>query len=365
MEKVAIILINYKDYAKKYLKDCAASLININYPHDAVKVFVVDNQSSPESRRDILELMRQFDFDGGSGRIKAELIANEENVGYGQGNNSGIMAARKQGFEFFFLLNMDTEVDPFFLSKAMAVYHQAPNAGLIQSRLMLHDHPEQINSLGNLIHFLGFGFSEGYKKKWQEFSVNSRFDEIIYPSGAALLIFEKVLDDIGYFTPEYFMYHDDLEWGWKSRLRGYKNFIAYDSVVYHKFQFIKSVKQFYWMERNRLITTLVAYHWATLLILFPAFVSYECGLAFFSLFNGWFTERVKVYRWFFSWRNIKKIYHWRRHVQSRRQTPERRVVSDFAGKILYQEDFDNPILKYVANPIFNLYWQIAKRIIFW
>jgi len=353
-EKIAVILINYKDYAQRYLDECAKSLDKADYPKEFVKYFVVDNESSAESRNDISRLMPN-----------AEIVVNEENVGFGQGNNTGIKKAIEQGFKYFFLLNMDTVVDSGFLSEAINVYKADSKIGLLQSRLMLYNNPEQINSLGNLTYFLGFGFSGKYKEIWSDLHINKDYDEIVYPSGAALLISKKALEDIGYFTPEYFMYHDDLEWGWKSKLYGYKNVIAYKSVVYHKFEFIKSIKQFYWMERNRLITTLTCYHWATLILLFPAFVCYELGLTGFSIFNGWFKQRLKVYKWFCSATNIRKIWKWRRKIQNKRIIKERKVVWDFAGRVLYQGDFENIILKYIANPVFNFYWQVAKRIIFW
>lgn len=41
-KKVAIILINYKDYAEKYLTDCAASLQSQNYSGE-MKIFITDN----------------------------------------------------------------------------------------------------------------------------------------------------------------------------------------------------------------------------------------------------------------------------------------------------------------------------------
>jgi len=364
--KIAIILINYKDYARRFLKECADSLSKVNYPKELLKIFIVDNESSEQTRKDIMDLCPQFDFGmGETDRIQAGIVVNAENVGFGAANNAGIERAIQQGYDYFFMLNMDTTVDPNFLIEALKIYKSDPKIGLIQSRLMLHQQPELINSLGNSLHFLGFGFSDKYKEKFSELNIEKESDQIVYPSGAAMLVSKQVFEKIGEFTEEYFMYHDDLEWGWKTKLYGLKNVIAYKSVVYHKFEFIKSIKQFFWMERNRMITTLVCYHWATLILLFPAFVSYELGLFGFSLCNGWFKQRLKVYKWFFSAKNLKLVWNWRKKVQKKRIVKERKVVWNFTGKVLYQGDFENPILKYIANPVFNFYWQVVKRIIFW
>ena len=47
-KKVAIILINYKDYARKYLSECIESVRKQDYSGD-MKVFVVDNETNKEN----------------------------------------------------------------------------------------------------------------------------------------------------------------------------------------------------------------------------------------------------------------------------------------------------------------------------
>ncbi|KKQ34759.1 MAG: hypothetical protein US52_C0048G0002 [candidate division WS6 bacterium GW2011_GWA2_37_6] len=54
--KVGIILINYKDYAKRFLADCRDSLRLIDYPKDKYVVYIVDNATSPETRAYLQEI---------------------------------------------------------------------------------------------------------------------------------------------------------------------------------------------------------------------------------------------------------------------------------------------------------------------
>jgi GT2 family glycosyltransferase len=160
------------------------------------------------------------------------------------------------------------------------------------------------------------------------------------------------------------MYHDDLDLGWRLRLGGYQLYLAPRSVVYHKYQFAKSIKQYYWMERNRFICLLENYKLGTLFLIFPALVAMEIGLFLFSIKSGFWQEKLKVYGYFLNLNNWEKIIRERREKGVRRVRRDEQVVKMFTGKIENQE-IDNWLLKYVANPVFNAYWQIIKYLIIW
>ncbi len=118
------------------------------------------------------------------------------------------------------------------------------------------------------------------------------------------------------------------------------------------------------MERNRLICLLENYKIPTLILIFPAWLVMEIGLFLFSLKSGFWREKLKVYGYFFKlsvWRKIIRIRRARRAI---RALGDRQIVNLFTGKIEFQE-IDNFILKKIANPIFNLYWQIIKNLIIW
>ena len=42
--------------------------------------------------------------------------------------------------------------------------------------------------------------------------------------------------------------------------------------------------------------------------------------------------------------------------------PERELLQRFTGVIAFQ-DMQSSMLTYIANPIFNLYWKIVRRIL--
>jgi len=346
-------MINYKDYAKRFLKESAESLSKINYPNENWRLYVVDNESSPETVASIKELAPE-----------AVIVPSGGN-GWGHGNNVGVKKAMEDGFDdYFFFVNMDTIFDPKFINEALSVYKSDDKIGIVQSKLLLH--PPQngqyyLNSGGNALTFLGFGYCAG-DGKVDDISMETT--DIISAAGAGLLISKEKFMEIGQCDETYFMYHDDIELSQKIKLAGYRLVLAPKSVIYHKHEFGRSIRQVYFMERNRLRFLLEFLRWPTLIIIFPAFVLMEIGMLPFEIMNKWFGAKLKAYGYFFSLKNLKLIFQKRRAIQRLRKIKDREFTKKFVGKIEYQQ-IENPLLKYVANPLFNLYWKITKYLIFW
>ncbi len=349
MNKVGIILINWKEYAKKFLEECAISLRQINFPEGEYQIIITDNESSPETIETIKTLCPE-----------AIIVPTDSNLGYGGGNNRGITKAIEVGCNYLYFLNMDTVVTPDFLSQALKKYQSDSTIGLVQSRLMLHGQENKINSIGNIAHFLGFGYFCGNDNDYDE----SKVKEIIgYPSGAGVMISREVFDKIGYFNEDFFMYHDDMEWGIKSILYGYKNVLAKDSVVYHKYEFARSIAQFYWMERNRWILWLITLKIRTLLLIFPVALGLELYLNITALFGGWLKEKWRSYAWFWHYKNLKKLSLWRHEIQQKRILKDKDLVKTFTSVIEFQATTNLSVK--IGNILLTAYWKFIKLLIIW
>ncbi len=348
MKKVAIIIVNYN--GRGYLDDCLTSLFNLDYAKENYRIFLLDNASADDS----LVFVRK-NFPG------VEIIESTENLGFAEGNNIVMRRALAENFDYVCLINQDTISEPDFLSKLIEVAESDEKIAALQPRLMLYPEKDKVNSLGNSIHYLGFGFSSG---GYHKFKGDLTPKEIAYASGAAVLIKCEVLKKIGLFDPDFFMYHEDLDLGWRFRIAGYKSLVVPAAVVYHKYEFSKSIKKYYYMERNRFICLLENYKWATIFLITPACLLLELGLLLFSIKSGFFGEKLKVYAYFLKWKNWQKIFKHRQAKNKYRKNTDREVSRVFTGKIEFQE-IDNKILKYIVNPIFNAYWQIIKILLIW
>jgi GT2 family glycosyltransferase len=351
MPRVAVILINYKDYAERFLSDCIESLRKQSYPRDSFKIFIVDNATSDET----VEYLKKISSE-------AEIIPNSKNEGF-IANNIVMQQAIDLGFDYVVLFNMDTIADSNWLFELVRAAEENKNAGAIQSLILLHPETDKINSLGNQMHFLGFGFCEGYGEKMS--NVKCQMSKpFFYASGAAVLYPVKVLREVGLFDPEFFMYHEDTDLSWRIRRTGYEILLAPKSIMYHKYQFSRSILQFYYIERNRMIAMFENYRLGTLFLILLPFLVMELGMFGYAVSRGMPSTKLKVYGYFLKPKNWVRMIKNRREKAKSRKVKDRDLAKLIVGKIEFQE-IANPILKYIVNPVFDVYWKITRRLIFW
>ncbi len=354
--KIGIILINYKTYAKRFLEDCRDSMRKLDYPKDKYVVYIVDNATTPETEQYLREMYPE-----------AVILPNRENSGWGGGNNVGVEQAFKDGCEDVIFSNMDVIVHPQWLEELVKGAYSDEKIGIAHSKQLLWpigpDGVQRLNSVGNQIHFLGFGYA-GKNGDPADTYTNDAVVDVPYAAGASMYVKRAVLDKVGLCNPDFFMYHDDMEICLKAKFVGFRVVIAPKSIMWHKYEFGRSILQVYYMERNRLLTMLEFYKIPTLILFAPAFIVMELGLLGASIVGKYAKPKLRGWGYFFKPSSWKKLLAERRRIQKLRTISDRALMQDFTGRVLHQEMM-NPVLKYFVNPAFNVYWQVVKRLMFW
>ena len=266
--------------------------------------------------------------------------------------------SRELGDDYLVLLNDDTIVEPDWLARLITLAESDEKIAAVQAKLLLWPERTLINSYGNALHFLGFGYCNLYR---QPDRAGESF-EVPYPSGGAVAIKMSALEKIGLFDNQLFMYHEDVDWGWRLRLIGYKILLEPKAIVYHKYNFTKASYKYYYMERNRLMVVMKNFKLATLIIFLPMGLLMELGIFFFAIKNGWIKEKFSGYWWLV--KNLSYILAERRKIQKSRVIKDREILKLFTGMIKFQ-DVDNLILTKLANPLLAAYFWLCKKIIFW
>lgn len=348
-KRVALIISpNYKDYAKKYLHDCAESLRNQDYEGE-MKIFITDNETSQESFEFLSKTVPE-----------AELILNSRNDGFAKGTNDSIRLALSQGYDYIATFSIHSVLEKSYISELVKKTESEDDVGVVQALMLMPD-KKTINSLGDATHFLGFGYCLGYKENIDDIDDISKYKFMHYPAGASMFWKREVLVRIGLLDEEYWMYNEDQEIGWRIWLAGYKCILAPRAIMYTKYEFQRSIKKFYWMDRNRILAILECYHLVTLIMILPAFIVMEFGLILFSLKSGWIKDKLRVWKYFFSLRTWVYILRARKRNQSMRKVKDSEIVDMITGRIWYQE-VDDWKLRFI-NPIFNLYWKAVKWLV--
>lgn len=355
MPKVAIVYLSYN--GKRYLHEVITAMQALNYPKDRLELIFVDNASHDGSQ----EYLRNVDG--------ITFFPNDKNLGFAEGNNVGINHALLHGADYVFLHNNDLKLDPDAILHAVNLAESNLQIGSVQSLMLLWKQPDIINSTGGMVHFLGFGFVRDNGRKLNEVigAVHKPHldgEEITYASGAAVLYRASVLQQVGLLDPFLFLYHEDLELGWRIRLAGYKNVLSLQSKAFHDYEFKRSVQKFFWMERNRWLVHFSHLEWGTLLLLFPFFLFMEFPLLFFAAKGGWLKQKFLVYRALLSLRSWRYIAKKRRESKKIRRVKDQTIVSLFTSKVEHQET-NSPLVTKIGNPILTLIWSIIRRMIKW
>lgn len=349
MKKVAVVISpNYKDYAKKYLATCLSSLRSQTFID--FDLYLIDNETSEES----FAFLRQE-------APEAIIKRLNDNNGFAGGNNAALHEIIEKNYEYAVLFNMDTEIEPKALESLVKAMDSEVKAGAIQAALVLHPDRHLLNSVGNISHFLGFGYCLGYREPLS--TLPKDVCDIFYPSGAAVILRVKALREVGLFDEEMWMYNEDEDLGWRLWLRGWTCRLEPKALVFHNYEFARSVKKYYWMDRNRLITIFKNYHCLTIVLIIPALVLMEFGLGLFALKSGWWREKLRVWAYFLSPKTWRYLIKARRAIQKTRLVKDREIIKMISGHIWYQE-IDDWKLRMI-NPFFALYWRLVKFLIRW
>ena len=159
---------------------------------------------------------------GASAFPAAHVVENHANLGFAEGSNVGLRIALAAGARYVVLLNPDTVVEPQWLEELVRSAEVDDTIGVCQSKIYRYpaSSPPVINTVGNRLHYTGVGWC-GHLDEVDRGQFADDV-EIPYASGAAMLVKSDVVRDIGLLDADLFMYHDDLDWSLRARLRGHR-----------------------------------------------------------------------------------------------------------------------------------------------
>ena len=346
---VAVVVLTHNDYATRYLADCMAGLAAQTYPAERMRLFIVANGVSEREAQLIRRLAPE-----------ARLLRNADNLGWGGGNNTAIRVALAESFPYLALLNIDTIVDRDWLVRLMEAAEASSEVQIFQSKILL-DGTGRVNSLGNRIQFLGYGYCNGYGQ--EDASTLPAFP-MDYASGAAMLVRRDVFERIGLFLEDYLIYYDDTEFCWRARLAGFNVGLAPASVCRHKYEFTGRLPMLYQLQRNRLLTLLTLPRLGSLLLIAPCLIVSEVLLAGYFVVRGWGGTVWRLLKEFSRWRTWSAIADRRRVVQPMRIRSDAEILGRFAARVVFAE-VDSPAMRYLLNPLLGAYWAIVRRLIRW
>ena len=371
LPKIGIIYLTYPTAnGQRDINRCLVSMEKLTYPKDRLELICVESKGKLPPIKPWFET--EWMPKSGKELPRMHYIYNDDWIGFSGNNNLGFDKAVELGCDYVHLTNEDTDVAPDYLERAVARAEADPTIAQVQSLVLLGEQRGHVNTVGNSMHYLGFGYSKGYK--WtkeealriiqSETPTNPRH-EIGYASGAAVLCRVSTYQQLGgLFDEKFGSYHEDTDASLHAKLRGFRVVMEPSSIVYHYYEFAKAKINYYWMERNRYVLMFSYYKLWTLIVIAPVMFVMELAVILFSIKGSWFDMKWKFTKELFTKNFWKWIFARRKQLQSTRVINDRQLLRDAVSTIDFQEDaVQNPLLVYVGNPVLKLYWAIAKHLI--
>ncbi len=202
------------------LTACLDSLGHITSPN--IEIVVVDNGSTDDTSA----VMEQR-------YSEVHLIRLEKNMGAPFASNAGFDFALAHQAEAVLRLDSDTVVAPDFLEILLKTAQVHPQVGVLSPKIYYFDPPNRIWYAGADAHPWHYGAIHE-NKDVEDAPVHDRARLVDYVWGACMLIKAEVLRKTGGFDPDFFIYHEEVDFCRRVQNLGYQLFYVPESKVWHK-----------------------------------------------------------------------------------------------------------------------------------
>ena len=215
--KISIVIATYN--SEKFILDCLSSIEEATQaiPHE---ILIIDNNSHDKTKKRIRQHSELI-----------TLIENPGNYGFARAVNLGI--AKSCG-EFCLLMNPDIIVKSKDLSPLIQFMEQNPKVGICGCKLLNLDDSLQF-SKGSFSTLPATLFRVVLPRRMRKYHLwgYDKVGKCEWVTGAFMLIRREVIDQMGGFDENYFLYYEDMDYCRKAQLRGWETFFFHSIEAYH------------------------------------------------------------------------------------------------------------------------------------
>ncbi len=159
------------------------------------------------------------------------------NLGFAKAVNVGIKHALNQSADYIVLLNNDASIEKKVLSTLASFLNDSKTAGIAgpvisfrQNGKLLFDYGGNIGSLtGRTTHDNRDSNNDKRPKKAD------------YVSGCCMMVKSEVIEKVGFFDEQFFMYYEDVDYCLRTREAGYDTWVVPEGLIFHELS--KSIKK--------------------------------------------------------------------------------------------------------------------------
>ncbi len=310
---------------------------------DGDELIVVDNASADAT----LAVVRDA-------APRAIVLESPTNEGFPAACNHG--AARATG-DLLVFLNPDAVVAPGW-REAIAAPLADGSGWTAWQALVTSEEGRLINTRGGVVHFTGIAWAGGAGEEAD--AGEEDYPEPAFCSGACLAMSAREFTRLGGFSPEFFLYHEDVDISLRVRLAGGSLGVASGARADHRYEFDKGAAKWRYLERNRWATLIRVYPAPLLALLAPALAATELALVPIALAGGWLPQKLAA--WGDTLRALPRLLRERREIQATAAIG----AGEFAGALtpaLASQYLGRPAASPLLGGLLAAYWRVVRRLL--
>ena len=183
------------------------------------RITVVDNDSTDGTTEALL------------GREDVRVLRLGENRGFTGGIRT---AAENSTADFLIFLNNDAVPEEHWLDALATAIHQAgPEVMAVGGRITDYT-GERVDFAGGFLTFDGHAFQRDFHRPVEDSADLAPGAELLFACGGNMIVRRKPYLELGGFDDDYFAYLEDVDFGWRSWLSGWKTTYEPRAAVRHR-----------------------------------------------------------------------------------------------------------------------------------
>jgi GT2 family glycosyltransferase/lipopolysaccharide/colanic/teichoic acid biosynthesis glycosyltransferase len=224
---ISVIIVNYnvKEYLAQLLLSLERALQTISH-----EIIIVDNHSIDGS----VQFLKDKNF-------KVRIIENDENLGFGRANNQALKICKGK---YVVLINPDTVVQENTFSRMIDFFDNTPDASVATCKIIdpagnfsvdcRHSIPTPSVALWKVL-----GLSKLFPKSriFGQYNMTYLNSDQTYSipaiSGSFMMMKKEVLDQVGLFDEQFFMYCEDIDLCHRITQAGFKIYYFPETQIIH------------------------------------------------------------------------------------------------------------------------------------
>ena len=201
---------------------CLQTVEELAYDRDRFGVLVIDNGSSDDTTAQIEDQFPQV-----------KVITLPQNLGFSGGYNHGLIHSLEMGYDYTFLINNDTLLDPHCLSHLVDQLEQQPHSyAWATAKIYYAADPLCVWSVGGLyngwnLEIVGKGDNQPDRGQWD----TPR--DLDFAPLCGVLLHRRLLESIGLLDTNFFVYYEDMDFFYRAHQAGFYGRLAPDAKMWH------------------------------------------------------------------------------------------------------------------------------------